>query len=92
MNYVYAEIREERINQDRQYGGPEHDDAHLPNDWIALITRFAGGAAASPTCSKDLTAKDRARFRKGMLCVAALAVAAIESVDRTTSGPEVPNV
>lgn len=79
---VYSEISAEREKQDGRYGGPEHDDAHLHNDWIALIARYAGGAAAYPACTKTITAGDAARFRSGMVTVAALAVAAIESVDR----------
>jgi hypothetical protein len=79
---IYAEIDKERDKQDGKYGGPEHDDGHVPNDWIALITGYAGESAAYPACSKTLTVTDKMRFTRGMLRVAAVAIAAIESVDR----------
>jgi hypothetical protein len=79
---IHREVDGERDHQDEKYGGPEHDDQHLPNDWIAMVARYGGGAAAYPTCSKTLTPADRRRFRKGMIQVAGIAFAAIESVDR----------
>lgn len=79
---IYKQIDGRRDKQDTKYGGPEHDDGHVPNDWIALITRYAGEAAAYPACSKSLTQGDEVRFRARMLDVAAIAVAAIEQIDR----------
>ena len=71
-------IFDERWKQDRQWGGPDHDDGHRVNDWVALITRHAGLAV------EDGGDDDRSRFRRQMIRVAALAVAAIEAHDRTS--------
>lgn len=63
------EIRAERVRQDREWGGLEHDRSHSPSDWIALITQHAGRALG-----RD--------FRRQMIQIAALAVAAVETYDR----------
>lgn len=66
---VYMNIRAERARQDEQWGGPEHDDEHTPWDWSNLIEQQAfWGREQDPWC----------RFVK----IAALAVAAIESIER----------
>lgn len=71
--HVLAEVAEERKYQDTRWGGADHDDVHENEEsWLRYITEYA-------------TAQDRAReynFRKRMVKVAALAVAAIESWDR----------
>lgn len=73
LDSIFQEIREERQAQDAKWGGPDHDDQHVPNDWIAFIGRHAGMASYGVTDST---------FRKQMKRVAALAVAAIEAYDR----------
>ncbi|KKN26490.1 hypothetical protein LCGC14_0874060 [marine sediment metagenome] len=77
-NRILAEIEAERIYQDEKWGGPEHDDQHEPNDWIAFITCWNG--KAFNCCEKHPI--DSRTFRFNMVKVAALAVAAMESVDR----------
>jgi hypothetical protein len=77
-----SDVVYEREQQDEKYGGVEHDDLHNPNDWIVLVTRYASDAAARPACNDDWTEDDAARFRKNMVRAAALAVAAIEYIDR----------
>ena len=67
---VYDEIKAERDRQDKQWGGSDHDDHHSRQDWRNYIVEFA----------KDL--RGRGNFRHQMVCIAALAVAAIESYDR----------
>ena len=69
-------ICEERERQDRQWGGPEHDDTHSRRDWVSLICRFLGKADRHA----DEMAVDG--YQQAMISVAALAMAAIESVDR----------
>lgn len=71
---IFAEIENERQTQDAQWGGPAHDDKHTSYDWIAYIVRHTGKAVFWPW--------DAQGFRKQMVRVAALAVAAIEWVDR----------
>jgi hypothetical protein len=71
---VFEEIDAERSVQDSKYGGPDHDDTLGSYDWIAFVARHLGLAVSRPW--------DAAVFRSQMVRVAALAVAAIEWVDR----------
>lgn len=63
-----ADVIEERRRQDAQWGGPEHDDDHAAGDWFGFIEKQM----------MKTTAPRRERFVK----IAALAVAAIEALDR----------
>jgi hypothetical protein len=74
---IVEDIRKERTAQDREHGGPGHDDALSQWQWVALLTRHIG-LAVFDGCPQANTG----RFRRQMLCVAALATAAIESLDR----------
>ncbi len=69
---IYDEIRDERDRQDKKWGGPSHDDNHSINDFIAFIAKHAGMASDSFAVTR----------RKQMIRVAALAVAAIQKIDR----------
>ncbi len=73
---IFDEIRDERRVQDRQWGGPAHDDARTRSEWVALLARHVGLAVddGEPDVSD--------RFRKQMVRVAALAVAALEAHGR----------
>jgi hypothetical protein len=80
---IYQEIETERRSQDRQWGGPWHDDTHSPLDWWLFINRQweRGGDDTRVSHAVGLAgwhANVRGRFVK----IAALAVAAIESIDR----------
>lgn len=69
---VYDEIRGERARQDAKWGGPDHDDRHSLDDWCDFIeerTRLLYPANLDDS-------------RATLIEVAALAVAAIESMDR----------
>ena len=68
---IYPLIDHERTYQDSMYG-PVHDDTHTPSDWISYIVKHATKANAQP---------DEV-FKRQMVRVAALAVAAIEAHDR----------
>lgn len=70
---VYKDIIAERFAQDRQWGGPDHDDGHHPLDWIPIIDK---------QLSKILFDTDQIQRRSRFVKVAAIAVAAIESIDR----------
>jgi len=72
------EVRIERAYQDRKWGGPQHDDTHNSHDWIAYIVRYAGRAVMWPFNPHV--------FRRSMVKVAALAVAAIQWEDRRKHG------
>lgn len=75
--YIYDQIEFERLAQLALWS-EEHDNHHLTDNWGGLLVRHLGLAM---TESDSLTT-DWARFRKQMVRVAALAVAAIEATDR----------
>ncbi len=68
---IYDEIRMERRNQDAKWGGAKHDDTHTDEEWLNFIEHHLWRAY-----NEDFA------WRKQMLRVAALVVAAIESSDR----------
>lgn len=73
---VLDDVARERLAQDAQWGGPAHDDQHSVDDWSSFIDyqlSFIWYPAKEPT-----PAEIRARLVK----VAALAIAAVESLDR----------
>lgn len=70
MNKVFNQIRHERENQDAQWGGAVHDDTHDEQEWIGFM-------------DEQLTkASDNGEYRERFVKIAALAVAALESMDR----------
>jgi len=70
---VLGDIKAERVKQDEQWGGPNHDDDHAECDWRDYIEKQLEGARFAGT---------RKERRKRYVKIAALAVAAIESMDR----------
>jgi hypothetical protein len=102
---VYDEIRSERVAQDAQWGGAQHDGDHDDLEWLELILRHAGkmlsGALRTERHSTGHAFHDRPHkftvhvpaadernlraYRKQLVRVAALAVAAIEAHDRRVS-------
>ncbi len=73
---VINEIIAERTLQDKMWGGSRHDDLHSFEDWCSYIyayRKFAENKADSG---------DLAGYRRKMMQVAALAIAACESYDR----------
>jgi hypothetical protein len=77
---VYADILGERMAQDRKWGGPRHDDQHDASEWVGFIVDRASMADEAESGEKG-----DAEYRKRMVQIAALAVAAVESMDRYTS-------
>lgn len=73
---VIAEVVKERRRQDAKWGGPEHDDKHSPCDWHEMICDYNGWARRMIA----MNSPDEARQR--LIQVAALAVAAVERIDR----------
>ncbi len=72
---IFEEIKAERKRQDAQWGGADHDDSHSFDDWLRYIQRQS---------ERFRSDHKRARFVK----IAALAVAALESIDRRASHAE----
>lgn len=80
MKSIIEEIVAERLYQDEKWGHEADDKKNTPNDWVAYIGHhasrwFKGGFL--PYSEDTVEA-----FRTQMVKVAALAVAAIESIDR----------
>lgn len=69
---IILEIKAERATQDAQWGGPDHDDEHGPDEFVTFIEH-------------QIARSDRGRgpdARERLVKIAALAVAAVESYDR----------
>jgi hypothetical protein len=79
--YVLSLLQQERAEQDAKWG-ERHDDAHHPNDWIAILARHLG-LAASDGSEIDLT-----RYKKQLVRIAAVAIAALETLQRQTTPSE----
>jgi len=74
LTQIINEIVIERAIQDGKWGGPAHDDAHTTQEFITFIHEHAEKTLA-PNISEDKTCSR-------LIEVAALAVAAIESIRR----------
>ncbi len=72
MDGIYVEVANERLRQDRVWGGPNNDDKNKQAEWIKWIVEYSMGVGRA-------NGRD---FRRRMIQVAALAVAAVESQDR----------
>lgn len=73
LDAAFARVLRRRIQQDRQWGGPGHDDTHTWGDWTRYIIKFNDRGAH---------AINHADFEQQMEHIAALAVAAIQSSQR----------
>lgn len=82
LDLVLWEVAAERERQDEKWGGPAHDDDHDYMDWRDLVEKHV----ARPFNNPDLWPRDEGYFRRQMIRVAALAVAAVEWVDRRQKG------
>ncbi len=69
MNKIFDEIRTERTKQDKKWGGSNHDDTHISEDWCDYIQHQI-----------IKWEEDEQTEREMFLKVAALSVAAIESL------------
>lgn len=80
MSNIYDEIRKEREYQDGKWGHETDDTLNTPWMWASYIgqyaTKWMSGTFAP--LGRDVTDN----FRTCMIKVAAIAVAAIESIDR----------
>jgi len=65
---VLDEVAAEREHPDAKWGGPSHDDEHPRQVWLRLINTRVWS--------------DTLEYRRKMVEIAALAVAAIEANDR----------
>ena len=44
LDTIFAIIMRCRAAQDKEHGGPEHDDTHTPSDWCGFIEKFRNRA------------------------------------------------
>lgn len=70
---VLQDVADERTRQ-RQMWGNTHDDSHSTLDWLILIQHWRDGAL--------IRADNITKLRKSYVDIAAIAVAAIEQIDR----------
>lgn len=77
---LFQAVAAERLRQDEKWGGAEHDDKHSTADFVQLIQDYAGWARTMAS----MNSPERARRR--LIQVAALALAACESIDRKEQG------
>lgn len=75
-------VNQERLRQDAEWGGPDHDRKHNSHDWIAYIVKHTGKAVMTPFRPET--------FVTSMLKVAALAVAAVEWASDTWGDDVLP--
>lgn len=76
LESILAEISTERHRQDEKWGGREHDDRHSTDEFVQWIQDYAGWARMMAS----MQSMDKARRR--LIQVAALSVAAIQSMSR----------
>lgn len=73
-------VMDERQYQINKWGN-EFDDKNTPYNWMGYITHYA-----SRNLAGDPNGVDLAKFRTDMIKVAAMAVAAVEAIDRKSQG------
>lgn len=81
---VLAEVRRERQRQDAKWGGAAHDDSHTTEEFAEFIEARAYKVRALDRSDREkpLTYGCMETPRQILLEISALAVAAIESIDR----------
>ena len=82
---VFREVLGERYLQEVKWGGARHDDEHSPEDWIDFMRERLDRADEMIGCPEEEWPEEGpdAEYRRKMVQVAALSVAAVESFDRT---------
>ena len=80
-------VLHERAEQDKEWGGPGHDDQHTYPDWLRFIRHQLGSIMIIPGGKPDFNAAMRdpnnlLAFERRMVKVAALAMAAVQSARR----------
>lgn len=77
---IYDDIRKEREYQDNKWGHEADDTLNTPWMWAAYIARYSTNWMKGTFLPIGTEVTDA--FRASMIKVAALAIAAIESLDR----------
>jgi len=86
---VHTDVLIERARQDQEYGGPTTDDKHTPLEWCGLITQHTGRALwawkemiRASGSDEEIKIGAYRNARRHLVNAAALAIAAVESLDR----------
>lgn len=84
MSYLLTVVEEVKRERERQLQWSDgFDRGNSRNDWIAYIASYSGDAADKVIKKEKGTSfEDNMRFRSNMIKVAALAIAAVESLDK----------
>ena len=85
MREVLEEILQEREYQEKRWG-VEHDAKHTFQDWLVILTVWLGKLASTvhPYAFLDKQpnpSQDRKDYRKRLIQVAAICLAAVEAMD-----------
>lgn len=75
-NPFYQAVYIERAKQDAKWGGPQHDDEHSVDDWAKFIQERANDIRILSEY------QERYRIKQKLIEISALAIAALESMDR----------
>lgn len=81
---IFAEIEAERAYQDGKWGTEVDDTRNTPWMWAAYIAQYATRWMKGKFM--PLKRDDTMAFRESMIKTAAIAVAAVESIDRQLEG------
>lgn len=79
-SYIYAQIVSERMRQDNQWGEQNHDPVY----WVGILAEELGEVAKEAI--EEHLRDTSSQYRKELLHLAAVAVAAIEALDRRWNG------
>ena len=81
LDVAIQDVCDERARQDAKWGGPDHDDGHDSQDWAQFIEYQTHAIPYEANLAIDREEYD-AIVRRRFVKVAALAVAALQSIDR----------
>jgi hypothetical protein len=73
LEILGPEITARREKQDENHGVPDHDDTHVPHDWIRFIREYVDGA------EWNIRRIEPDEYETHLIDVAALCIAAIQS-------------
>lgn len=79
---IFGQVVAERVTQDEQWGGEEHDDTHTRREWIGFVSDHAD--RAKKAVGRGQRTIDLDEYRQQLVEIAALCFAAIEAHDRDT--------
>jgi hypothetical protein len=89
MNNILEEIKAERHLEDKEWAAAAHADAYEPEKWCSLLRRqirLADRAACSLATDEITGSEEQSLiigYRERLISIAAVALAATESLDRT---------